>query len=145
MKHPIQKMHIYTHIKYTNQLNQQTRVHSLHFRQGICNSIWVFTVLSPAQEFFTNIWRRPHYRWRVQNLDLCSALRAFEQAGIFTVPHLLWHGATVFPVSFEGSSHSVTVYDTWGGVEDLFWPGSSRVNIVFALNMLNNNVILHQW
>jgi hypothetical protein len=25
----------------------------------------------------------------LQNLGLCSALRAFEQEGIFTVPHLL--------------------------------------------------------
>jgi hypothetical protein len=25
----------------------------------------------------------------LQNLDLCSALRAFEQGGIFIVPHLL--------------------------------------------------------
>jgi hypothetical protein len=27
----------------------------------------------------------------LQNLGLCSALRAFEQGGIFIVPHLLWH------------------------------------------------------
>jgi hypothetical protein len=26
---------------------------------------------------------------RLQNLDLCSALRAFQQGGIFIVPHLL--------------------------------------------------------
>jgi hypothetical protein len=26
---------------------------------------------------------------RLQNLGLCSALRAFEQRGIFIVPHLL--------------------------------------------------------
>jgi hypothetical protein len=38
----------------------------------------------------------------LQNLGLCSALRAFEQGGIFIVPHLLWHG------------------DTRGDVEDLF-------------------------
>jgi hypothetical protein len=30
----------------------------------------------------------------LQKLDLCSALRAFEQGGIFIVPHLLWHGAS---------------------------------------------------
>ena len=35
----------------------------------------------------------------LQNLGLCSALRAFEQGGIFIVPHLLWHGTSVFPVS----------------------------------------------
>jgi hypothetical protein len=56
----------------------------------------------------------------LQNLGLCSALRAFEQGGIFIVPHLLWHGASVFPVSSEGLPHLVASYDTQGGVEDLF-------------------------
>jgi hypothetical protein len=46
---------------------------------------------------FSLIWRRHHYRW-----CLCSALRAFEQGGIFIVPHLLWHGASVFQVSSDG-------------------------------------------
>jgi hypothetical protein len=32
--------------------------------------------------------------------------------GIFIVPHLLWHGASVFPVSSEGTPHSVASYDT---------------------------------
>jgi hypothetical protein len=30
------------------------------------------------------------------------ALGAFEQGGIFIVPHLLWHGTSVFLVSSEG-------------------------------------------
>jgi hypothetical protein len=38
----------------------------------------------------------------LQNLGLSSALRAFEQGGIFIVPHLLWHGTSVFPVLSEG-------------------------------------------
>jgi hypothetical protein len=62
----------------------------------------------------------------LQNLGLCSALRAFEQGRIFIVPHLLWHGASVFPVSSEGPPHSVASYDTQRDVKDLFWPGSSR-------------------
>ena len=33
----------------------------------------------------------------LQNLGLCSALRASEQGGIFIVPHVLWH-----PLSSEG-------------------------------------------
>jgi hypothetical protein len=41
----------------------------------------------------------------LQNLGLCSALRAFEQGGIFIVPHLLWHRTSVFPVSSEGPPH----------------------------------------
>jgi hypothetical protein len=56
----------------------------------------------------------------LQNLGLCSALRAFEQGGIFIVPHLLWHGTSVFPVSFEGLPHLVASYDTHGDAEDLF-------------------------
>ena len=63
----------------------------------------------------------------LQNLGLCSALRAFEQGGIFIVPHLLWHGDSVFLVSSEGPPHSIAFYNTQGDVEDLFWPGSSRV------------------
>jgi hypothetical protein len=34
----------------------------------------------------------------LQKLGLCSALRVFEQGGIFIVPHLLWHGTSGFPV-----------------------------------------------
>ena len=56
----------------------------------------------------------------LQNLGLCSALRAFEQGVVFIVLHLLWHGALVFTVSSEGPSHLVAFYDTQGGVEDLF-------------------------
>jgi hypothetical protein len=56
----------------------------------------------------------------LQNLGLSSALRAFEQGGIFIVPHLLWHGTSVFPVSSEGPPHSVASSDTRGDVEDLF-------------------------
>ena len=38
---------------------------------------------------------------RLPNLGLCLALRAFEQGGIRIVPHLLWHGTSVFLVSFK--------------------------------------------
>jgi hypothetical protein len=32
----------------------------------------------------------------LQNLGLCSALKAIEQGGIFIAPHLLRHGTSVF-------------------------------------------------
>jgi hypothetical protein len=48
----------------------------------------------------------------LQYLGLCSALRAFEQGGIFIVSHLRWHRASVFPVSSEGTPHSVASYDS---------------------------------
>jgi hypothetical protein len=69
----------------------------------------------------------------LKNLGLCSALRAFEQGGIFIVPHLLWHGASVFLVSSEGLPHSVTSYDTQGEMENLFLPRSSRFPISHLL------------
>ena len=56
----------------------------------------------------------------LQNLGLSSALRAFAQGGIFIVPHLLWHGTSVFLVSPEGLPHSVASYDMHGDAEDLF-------------------------
>jgi hypothetical protein len=77
------------------------------------------------------IWRRHHCRWRAAKFrpTCISALRAFEQGGIFIVPHLLWHGTSVFPVSFEGPPHLVASYGAQGDAENLFPPGSSRGNI----------------
>jgi hypothetical protein len=63
--------------------------------------IYECTVLRPAQEFFTYNETSPFASKRLQK-GLCSALRAFEQGGIFIVPHLLWHGVSVFLVSSEG-------------------------------------------
>ena len=37
-----------------------------------------------------------------------------KQGGIPVVPHLLWHGSSVFAVSFEGPSHFVALYDKPG-------------------------------
>jgi hypothetical protein len=55
----------------------------------------------------------------LQNLGLCLALEAFEQGGIFNImPHLLWYGASVFPVSSEGPPHSVSSCDTQGDLEN---------------------------
>jgi hypothetical protein len=56
----------------------------------------------------------------LQNLGLCSVLKAFEQGGIFIVTHLMWHGTLVFQVSSEGPPQSVASYDTHVDVEDLF-------------------------
>jgi hypothetical protein len=81
---------------------------------------WLFTVFTSRSRIFhlygdvtiTGEW--------LQNLGLCSAFRAFEQGGIFIVSRLLWHGALVFPVSFEGPPHLVASYNTQEDVEDLF-------------------------
>jgi hypothetical protein len=53
------------------------------------------------------IWRRHHCRWRAAKFR--PMLSAFEQGGIFIVPHQLWHGTSVFPVSF-----SRLLRHTWG-------------------------------
>ena len=42
------------------------------------------------------IWRRHHYRLKAENFYLCSALLTIEQWGVCSVPHLLWHGASVY-------------------------------------------------
>jgi hypothetical protein len=71
---------------------------------------------------FSRIWRRNLTTdgEGLQNLDLYSALRVFEQGEIFIVSHLLWHGASVFLVSSEGMPQSVTTLQHtrgwWGPV-----------------------------
>ena len=47
-------------------------------------------------ENFSLIWRRHHCYWKAENFYLCSALMAIKQLGFFSVPHLLWHGASVY-------------------------------------------------
>ena len=53
-------------------------------------------------ENFSLIWRHHHYRWRVSNLDLYSALMAIEQWGFYSVAHLLWHGSSIFNGHLRG-------------------------------------------
>ena len=59
--------------------------------------VWFFLLgfIIPLENF-SLIWKRRHYRWRTANFDLCCALMAIEQWGFFSVPHLLWHGASVY-------------------------------------------------
>jgi hypothetical protein len=48
-----------------------------------------------------------HYQWqgcKFWPTWLCSALRVFEQVGIFIMPHLLQHGASVYTVSTTRSA-----------------------------------------
>jgi hypothetical protein len=41
-------------------------------------------------------WRRHHYRWRAAKFRPMLGAQGLEQGKIFTVPHLLWHGTSVF-------------------------------------------------
>ena len=52
-------------------------------------------VFRPNQEFFTHMETSP-LPVKSCKFWLCSALMAIEQWGFFSVPHLLWHGASVY-------------------------------------------------
>ena len=73
----------------------------------VCLFVWVFVCF---RRTFSLIWRRHNYWWRAANFDLCSALMDIEHRGFFSVPHILWHGASVHnghlwePVTF-GEMH----------------------------------------
>ena len=47
-----------------------------------------------------------HHRWMAANIDLCSALTAIEQWVFFSMPHLLWHGTSVFMVISKDPWHA---------------------------------------
>jgi hypothetical protein len=73
----------------------------------------------------------------LQNLGLCSAFMAFEQGGIFIVPHLLWHGTSVYPVSSENK-----LYCTNGvvlkGTRLLYINGSESLQTNGVINCLQS-------
>ena len=94
--------------KYTSQrpiqTNHSDRVHQIQIRHvdrvQIQKHVAItYTCLFVCLEFlvplenFSLIWRRHHCR--AVNFDLCSPLMAIEQWGFFSMPHLLWHGASV--------------------------------------------------
>ena len=74
---------------------------------------WWFDVLIVPLENRSLIWRRHHCRWRAENFELYSALIAIEQWGFFYVPHLLWHGSSVFKVISDDSWHSHPMSSVW--------------------------------
>ena len=59
--------------------------------------VWSFCL-----ENFSLILRRHHCRWRAANFNLCSSLMVFEQWGFFSMPHLLWHGSSVYNGHLRG-------------------------------------------
>jgi hypothetical protein len=87
----------------------QKQCYGIYLREKLID--WLFAVLRPAQEFFTNMEPSP---LPVKGCKICSALRTFEQGGIFIVPHPLWHRVSVFPVLSERPPHLVASYDTQG-------------------------------
>ena len=56
--------------------------------------LWYF--VPPLSRIVLLIGIHNHCRWRAAKLDLCSALKAIEQWGFLSVPHILGYGASVF-------------------------------------------------
>ena len=74
----------------------------LFWYSTILNCLLVCMGFYVTVEKFQIISRRHHCRWRAANIDLCSALMTIEQWGFFSVPHLLWHGASVYNGHLRG-------------------------------------------
>ena len=53
-------------------------------------------------EIFSFIWKGHHDRWRAANFYQCSALMPIEQWGLFSVPYLLWHMASIYHGHLRG-------------------------------------------
>ena len=67
----------------------------------VCLFACLFGVIHPTWEFFTHTEMSPYW-WRAANFDLCSAIMAIEQWGFFSMPHLLWHRASVYNGHLRG-------------------------------------------
>ena len=59
----------------------------------LCLLVCLFFLYSHLRFFHSNVTIASE---RAANFDLCSALMAIEQWGFFSMPHLLWHGASVY-------------------------------------------------
>ena len=115
-----------------------TFIHRLFVCFFVC--LWFFV----QSENFSLIWRRHNYWWKAANFDLCSALIAIEQWGFFSVPHLLWHGAS--------SPRTRDTHTNWsafctGAVSTCFYDlGLSRLGFehpTFSLRDARSNWLRH--
>jgi hypothetical protein len=73
---------------------------------------------------------------RLQNLGLCSALRAFEQGRIFIVPHLLWHGS--YPKDRPIQSPFTTHEGMWRIYSKPGFTRGFEVNIEFIIECVSS-------
>ena len=78
-----------------------------------------------------------YYQWRAQNFDLWLALMAIVQWGFISVPHLLWHGASVYNGHLQRSvTHTHTCYQEFisGAVTTCIYDlGLSQLRFAHAL------------
>jgi hypothetical protein len=63
--------------------------------------IWLIVLFQVKCENFSYVWESHHYRWRLHNSAIFSVLWDLKQG---VVPHLLWHGASVFGVLSNATS-----------------------------------------
>ena len=68
-----------------------------------CLFVYGFVCFRSQSRLFSLIWRRRNYGWRAANVDLCSALMAIEQWGFFSVPQLVWLGASIYNGHLQGT------------------------------------------
>ena len=84
--------------KFTSGPQMSILILKFQFLSGVLVWLGFFVPL----ENISLIRRRHHCRWRAANFDLCSALMAIKEWGFFSVPHLLWHGASVYNDHLRG-------------------------------------------
>ena len=78
-----------------------------------CLFCLIFVEFFVPLENFSLIWRCHLCRWRAANFNLSSALVAIEHWGFFSLPYLLWHGASVKMVISEDLWHSHLILNVW--------------------------------
>lgn len=83
-----------------------------------CLFVYCFSSLF---EIFSFIRRDQQNHRRAAELDLCSALMAIKHWNFFGVPHLLWHGISVFKVIFEELVPFTTFVERLSIMHCLFW------------------------
>ena len=64
--------------------------------------LFLFVCLGFPLEIFSLIWKCHHDRWKAANFYLCSAFMPIEQWGLFSVPYLLWHRASIYNGHLRG-------------------------------------------
>ena len=89
------------HRRKSKQLCHNNMIKQYHDRTNKVPPRFFF-VICPTREYVSLIWRHNHCRCRPANFDLCTVLMAIEQWGLFSVPHLLCHGGSVYNGHLRG-------------------------------------------
>ena len=78
--------------------HQNHHMRRIYMYNNLFICLWFFVQL----ENFSLISRPHHCRRRAANIDLYLVLMVIKQWGFFNVPHLLWHGASVYNGHIRG-------------------------------------------